>query len=265
MKSTRSKRQNGFTLIELLVVIAIIAILASILMPALSSARERSRISSCANSLKNFGLGIAAYLDSQDDWYPWYKPANGSEGTTMWRGQLGEIKAVPFRQIGKTLTLTDVLRCPNHDWRAAGGTQVGKRYYDYNGTYVMNNVSADWAGFGLGKSNENARGCKSTHISKPSLFVVLGEKRKATETPFSELTAHYFNRYAHFHSTAYPIVPSDRYTIMIDLTAHGDRANYLHADGHVAAVSYAEVRWSSFSINGVLKGTGSNITYSNAR
>ncbi len=63
------RRPNGFTLIELLVVIAIIAILASILFPVFSRAREKARQASCSSNLKQLGLALNMYLQDYDEQY----------------------------------------------------------------------------------------------------------------------------------------------------------------------------------------------------
>lgn len=66
----RTKRAQAFTLVELLVVIAIIALLAAILFPAFSRARENARRSSCLSNMKQIGLGIAQYTQDYDERLP---------------------------------------------------------------------------------------------------------------------------------------------------------------------------------------------------
>ncbi len=86
MKATRLKRPLGFTLIELLVVIAIIAVLAGLLLPTLSKAKQKGQSIACVNNLKQLQLAWQLYADNHDDVMPlnWLADIDGH-----WRSQPG--------------------------------------------------------------------------------------------------------------------------------------------------------------------------------
>jgi prepilin-type N-terminal cleavage/methylation domain-containing protein/prepilin-type processing-associated H-X9-DG protein len=75
-RTCRGLAPRGFTLIELLIVIAIIALLAAILFPVFSRARENARRSSCASNLKQIGLGMMQYAQDYDEQLPEDRPAS---------------------------------------------------------------------------------------------------------------------------------------------------------------------------------------------
>ncbi len=94
--------RDGFTLIELLVVVAIISVLAAMLLPALSNARDQARKVVCASNLKQIAIGMRMYLDDHNGYF-WLLSTNEPDGILWWFGfQSGFANSGTDRPLDKT-------------------------------------------------------------------------------------------------------------------------------------------------------------------
>ena len=93
----RNCRSGHFTLLELLIVVAIIAILAALLLPALSKARDKAKGSSCMSQLRQIGLGFTMFAQEHNDCLPNQNSANGRYAPgTAWASKYGWIDSRLF-------------------------------------------------------------------------------------------------------------------------------------------------------------------------
>jgi len=136
----RKCRGLGFTLVELLVVIAIIAILASLLMPALRTATGIARSSKCLNNLKQFGIAVQLYVGDNND----YTPPGKSPTNVRWCDALVMTVLTPYPSTVNAIR-GSIWNCPSNSvmqYKACGwGLSAGETSYGGNGGWGATNTA----------------------------------------------------------------------------------------------------------------------------
>ena len=230
----------GFTLIELLVVISIIAILASMVLPALAKAKGKAQQTSCVNNLKQLNLGTQLYIDDNNQWLPPIQEQITGGFETTWRSYL-------FHFVGKNGSVYD---CPTEkvevyaigarDRLTPAPQLVGQAL---NGEIKLLSgigaVNVHWESGGapppFGRPYEN-NVCRASKMEKPSQVLWFGDGHSDTrlEWPndrwwiwkYDSPNTPGFNR----------VAQGDKGSVR-----HDRRSNYALADGSASALNAGKI------------------------
>jgi prepilin-type processing-associated H-X9-DG protein/prepilin-type N-terminal cleavage/methylation domain-containing protein len=241
--------RQAFSLVELLVVIAIIAILAALLLPALSAAKERAHATQCLNNQHQLGLGMQMYINGNSDVFPGLASKhNGyhSGDWIYWRTNTAlypPVEKSPIIAQSGTVNRS-MFRCPSDRDDTDRIAQLGPNdpdgpyFYSYSFTGYGVSLTEFWGldgnhNFGMASAITGPPGSekvdlfKESWVRNPAAKIMLAEEpgsMSMKDTPYTNWIVAQDGRWM-----------PDRDALTI---RHGGKANVAFTDGHVERVTW---------------------------
>jgi len=189
--------RSGFTLVELLVVLAVIALLAALLLPALSKAKESARTTQCLNQMRQLGLAVRLYVDENGDAFPRSEHSAFANGQLPWERSLAPL--LGSSTTAWTNLLTGLYQCPS-DKRTTPWSYGLNVYYELGPDDDYTGKPQTWR--------------RLTQVPRPSAAILFAENNSSAD--------HLMPEFWYSQADAVDLAS----------TRHNRRANYTFADGH---------------------------------